>query len=101
MRTNKLTANLFIILITLAGLVLATTCIYSTKQLKILKQQPVYTNPEDGMRELVLNQYFEIDKVEIAHSGKEVFNDLYFVEVNVWATNRIDGKGFIDTKLFK
>jgi len=35
-----------------------------------------------------------VDKIEIAHAGKKIFDDLWFVEARVWAAGRSDGKGF-------
>jgi len=88
MKTNKLITTLVIALVILTGLVLAITCIYSTKQLEILKKQPSYISSEEAMFELILNQYFDIDGIEIIHSSREVFGDLHFVKANVWAEDR-------------
>jgi hypothetical protein len=74
--------------------VLTTAWVYSAGQLRALEGQMVYPTPEDGMRELIANYYSGVDKVKIVHAGKDIFNDLWFVEAHVWAASRSDGKGF-------
>lgn len=77
-----------------AGVVAAGLLVYSAGQLGVLKGQVVYANPEDGMRALIAKSYSGVNKVEIVHSGRELFDELCFVEAHVWATGRADGKGF-------
>ncbi len=67
---------------------------YSTGQLRALKAQAVYVNPEDGMRTLIASGYSGVNKVEIVHVGREMFDDLWYVEAHVWAESRSDDKGF-------
>ena len=57
-----------------------------------LKGQAVYANPEDGMRTLIANSYSGVNRAEIVHAGRELFDDLWFVEAHVWAVSRSDGK---------
>ena len=73
---------------------LAITGVYSAGQLRALKVQAVYANPEDGMRTLIASGYSGVNKVEIVHIGREMFDDLWYVEAHVWAESRSDGKGF-------
>ena len=73
---------------------LAITGVYSAGQLRALKAQAVYANPEDGMRKLISSSYSGVNKVEIVHVGREMFDDLWYVEAHIWAENRSDGKGF-------
>jgi len=80
------------IVILAVGVVLATTWVYSIGQLRALEGQVIYATPEDGMRELIASYYSGVDKVEIVHSEKEIFDDLLFVEAHVWAASRSDGK---------
>ena len=84
------------IVILAVGIALTTTWVYSAGQLRALKGQPVYATPEDGMRELIANSYSGVERVEIIHAGKEIFNDLWFVEAHVWAASRSDEKGVSD-----
>lgn len=37
-----------------------------------------------------------MSEVEIVSSGREMFDDLYFVEALVWAASRCDSKGLSD-----
>ena len=83
-----------VIIALIVGVALTATLAYSTRQLRALKGQAVYATPEDGMHELIANYYSSVDKIEIAHAGKKIFNDLWFVEAHVWAATRSDGKGF-------
>lgn len=82
------------IVILTVGVVLTTTWVYSAGQLRALEGQVVYETPEDGMRELIASYYSGVDKVEIVHADKEIFDNLWFVEAHVWAASRSDGKGF-------
>ena len=52
--------------------------------------------PEKGAQELIALYYSVVNKVEIVHAGREIFEELWFVEVRVWAAKRSDGKGFSD-----
>jgi len=70
------------------------TWVYSTKQLQALRGQEVYVTPEKGAQELIARYYSGVNKVEIVHAGREIFEELWFVEVRVWAAKRSDGKGF-------
>lgn len=79
------------IVVLVIGIALTTTCVYSAGQLRALKGQVVYTTPEEGMRELIANHYSGVERIEIIHAGKEIFNDLWFVEVRVWADSRVSG----------
>ena len=74
--------------------ILALIWIYSAGQLWVLKDEAVYANPEDGMRALIASGYSGVEKIEIVHAGREMFDDLWFVEAHVWAEGRSDGKGF-------
>ena len=77
-----------------SGVILTTIWVYSAGQLRVLKGRGVYANPEDGMRTLIASSYCGVNKVKIVHSGREIFDDLWFVEARVWAEQRADGKGF-------
>ncbi|MHC4460374.1 MAG: hypothetical protein ACYS6W_04265 [Planctomycetota bacterium] len=77
-----------------AGVVAAGLLAYSAVQLRVLKGEGVYANPEDGMRAMVAKSYSGVNKVEIVHAGRELFDELWFVEAHVWASGRADGKGF-------
>ena len=78
----------------LVGVVLTATWVYSAGQLRALKYQAVYANPEDGMRALIANNYSGVNKAEIVHAGRELFDDLWFVEAHVWTVSRSDRKEF-------
>lgn len=68
--------------------------VYSALQLRSLKGNGIWANPEEGMRCMIERNYCRIDKVEIVRAGSEMFDDLWFVEAHVWAAMRVDGKGF-------
>ena len=68
--------------------------VYTAWQLQALHSQATYANPEEGMRHLIAANYSGVDRVEIVHVGKEIFDDLWFVEAQVWTTSRADGNGF-------
>ena len=92
-RTRKFWLGIATIIL-LAGAILTTTWAYSARQLQIVRGQPVYATPEKGTRELIACSYSGVNKVEIVHAGREIFDDLWFVEAHVWAASRSDGKGF-------
>lgn len=79
--------------ILVASVVLTSTRVYSAGQLRAMKGQAVYATPQDGMHELIASAYSGVEKIEIVHAGKSVFDDLWFVEAHVWAASRSDGKG--------
>ncbi len=80
----------------IVGAFFIATWVYSTKQLHALRSQEVYVTPEKGAQELIAQYYSNVNKVEIVHAGREIFEELWFVEVRVWAAKRSDGKGFLD-----
>lgn len=75
---------------------MASVWLYSAAQLRVLEGKGVYASPAQGMLELVEKRYSAVNKVEIIHMGREIFDDLYFVEVHVWSVSRSDLKGFSD-----
>ena len=81
-------------IILIVGAFFITTLVYSTNQLQALRGQEVYVKPEKGAQELIPRFYSGVKKVEIAHARREIFDDLWFVEVRVWAAKRSDGKEF-------
>ena len=85
---------IFAIIILIVGAFFIATWVYSTKQLHSLRGQEVYVTPEKGAQELIARYYSSVNKVEIVHAGREIFEELWFVEVRVWASKRFDGKGF-------
>ena len=87
---------IFAAIILIVGAFLIATWVYSTKQLQSLRGQEVYVTPEKGAQELIARYYSSVNKVEIVHAGREIFEELWFVEVRVWAAKRSDGKGFSD-----
>ena len=84
----------FTITILIVGAFFIATWVYSAKQLQALRGQEVYVTPEKGAQELIARYYSGVNKVEIVHAGREIFEELWFVEVRVWAAKRYDGKGF-------
>jgi len=93
-RTRKFWLGIAIIVLLAMGAILTTTWAYSARQLQALKEQTVYATPEEGTRELIARYYSGVNKVEIVHAGREIFDDLWFVEAHIWAASRSDGKGF-------
>jgi len=91
-RTRVLLLSIAIVAL-LVGVGLTTAWAYSVRQ---LQDQTVYASPEAGMRELVFSQYSGVDKVDIVHADKEIFDDLWFVEAHVWAASRSDRKRSVD-----
>ena len=87
---------IFAAIILIVGAFFIATWVYSTKQLQALRGQEVYVTPEKGAQELVAQYYSSVNKVQIVHAGRELFEELWFVEVRVWAAKRSDGKGFSD-----
>ena len=85
---------IFAAIILIVGAFLIATWVYSTKQLQSLRGQEVYVTPEKGAQGLIARYYSSVNKVEIVHAGREIFEELWFVEVRVWASKRFDGKGF-------
>jgi hypothetical protein len=92
-RRKKLLLSLSIVALVVCVL-LAITWVHSAGQLRVLKAQGVYANPEDGMRAQIASSYSGVSNVEIVHAGRELFDDLWYVEAHVWAESRSDGKGF-------
>jgi len=87
---------IFAAFILIVGAFFIATWVYSTKQLQALRGQEVYVTPEKGAQELIARYYLGVNKVEIVHAEREIFEELWFVEVRVWAAKRSDGKGFSD-----
>ena len=85
---------IFAAIIFVVGAFFIATWVYSTKQLQALRGQEVYVTPEKGAQELIALYYSVVNKVEIVQAGREIFEELWFVEVRVWAAKRSDGKGF-------
>ena len=94
-RTRVLLLSIAIVAL-VVGIALTTAWAYSVRQLQDLQDQTVYASPEAGTSELVVSHYSGVDKVDIVHADKEIFDDLWFVEAYVWAASRSDGKGFVD-----
>jgi hypothetical protein len=90
----KIIFILFAVIILIAGAILIATWVYSTEQLQALRGQAVYLTPEKGAQELIARYYSGVNKVEIVHAGREILEELWFVEVRVWDVKRSDGKGF-------
>ena len=93
-RKRKVLLTIGVFLFLAIGLALTTVYTHSKLQLTILHSKVAYPTPEEGMLSLVHNNYNHIQKVEIVHSDRELFDNLYFVEAHVWAYSRSDGKGF-------
>jgi len=87
---------IFAAIILIVGAFFIATWVYSTEQLQALSGQEVYITPEKGAQELIELYYSGVNKVEIVHAGREIIEELWFVEVRVWAAKRSDGKGFSD-----
>ena len=96
MNKRKKIFIIFAAIILIVGAFFIATWVYSTKQLQVLRGQAVYVTPEKGAQGLIAQYYSDINKVAIVQAGREIFEDLWFVEVRVWATKRFDGKGFSD-----
>src|SRR4030066_1281885 len=86
----------FAIITLIVSACLIAAWVYSIKQLQQLRGQEVFVTPEKGALELMPQYYSGVNKVEIVHAGREIFEELWFVEVRVWAAKRSDGKGFSD-----
>jgi hypothetical protein len=93
-RTRKFYLGIAAIALFGIGTILATTLIYSARQLHELQYQTVYVTPEEGAQELIAHYYPGVNKVEIVHADREIFDDLWFVEAHIWVYSRSDGKGF-------
>jgi hypothetical protein len=96
MNKKKIFLIIFAAIILIVAAFFIATWVYSTKQLQALRGQEVYVTPEKGAQYLIVRYYSGVKKVEIVHAGREIFKDLWFVEVRVWAAKRSDGKGFSD-----
>lgn len=96
MSKKKIIFIVFAAIILIVGAFLIATWVYSTKQLQALRGQEVYVTPEKGAQELIAQYYSGVNKVEIVHAGREIFEELWFIEAHVWAAKRSDGKGFSD-----
>lgn len=80
--------------ISVVGVLLLATFMYSVGQLRVLRNNMTYASPEEGTQALIAQYYSGVSDVKIIHIGREFFDDLCFVEAHVWAENRNDGKGF-------
>jgi hypothetical protein len=96
MNKKKIIIIISAAIILILGAFFIATWVYSTKQLQALGGQEVYITPEKGAQELIAQYYSSVNRVEIVHAGRELFEELWFVEVRVWADKRSDGKGFSD-----
>lgn len=83
-----------IILSAAMGIALIAVWVHSAGQLQTLKTRTVYTTPEEGTRAMTARYYSGVEKVEIVHAGRAIFDDLWFVQARVRAVGRMDGKGF-------
>ena len=93
-RIRKIYLGIATIVLLGIGIVLATTLIYSARQLQELQHQTVYATPEEGAHKLIARSYSGVNNVEIVHADQEIFDNLWFVEAHIWAASRSDGKGF-------
>jgi hypothetical protein len=96
MSKRKIILIIFAAIILIVGAFFIATWVYSTKQLQALRGQEIYATPEKGAQDLIAQYYSSVNKVEIVHAGREIFEELWIVEVHVWASKRYDGKGFSD-----
>ena len=94
MSKKKIIFIIFAVIILIVATFFIATWVYSAKQLQALNDQEVYVTPEKGAQELIVRYYSGVKKVEIVHAGQETFEELWFVEVRVWAAKRNYGKGF-------
>jgi hypothetical protein len=94
MSKKKIIFIIFATLLLIVGACLIATWVYSSKQLQTLRGQEVYVTPEKGAQDLIPRYYSGVKKVEIVHARREIFEELWFVEVRVWAAKRSDGKEF-------
>jgi hypothetical protein len=94
MNKKKIIFIIFAAIILIVGTFFIATWVYSAKQLQALRGQAVYVTPDKGTQELIARYYSGVNKVEIVHTGKEIFEDLWFVEAHVWTSKRTDEKGF-------
>lgn len=69
---------------------------YAVVQIEHAKRDGVYATPEDGMRDLIENNYGNIERVEIDHAGTNSFDGrsphVWFVSARVYAAARGDGR---------
>ena len=96
MNKRKKIFIIFAAIILIVGAFFIAAWVYSANQLQALRGQEVYVTPEKGAQDLIPRYYSGVNKVEILHAGREIFEELWFVEVRVWAAKRFDGKGFSD-----
>ncbi len=68
--------------------------VHASTHLSDLEHRAAYSTPEQAMQSLVAESYVGIRKMEIVYANRELFDDLWFVKVHVWATGRGDGQGF-------
>jgi hypothetical protein len=94
MSKKKIIFIIFATLLLIVGACLIATWVYSSVELQTLRGQEVHVTPEKGAQDLIPRYYSGVNKVEIVHAKREIFEELWFVEVRVWADNRSDGKEF-------
>jgi hypothetical protein len=81
--------------LTCLGIILASSWVYTTSQLRAARPAGVYSSAEDGMRAIVARGYVQPDEVEIVYAGTNSFDGssphVWYVIACVWGGRRADG----------
>ena len=82
-------------LLTCLGIVLASSWVYTTSQLRAARSAGVFSSAEAGMRAIVARGYVQPDEVEIVYAGTNSFDGsnphVWYVIACVWGGRRADG----------
>jgi hypothetical protein len=77
------------------GVIIFSSWLYTTIQLRAARESGVFPSAEDGMRALIAKSYIEPDRYQIIYAGTNSFDGsnphVWYVIACVWGGHRIDG----------
>jgi hypothetical protein len=81
--------------LTCIGIILLSSWIYTTSQLRAARAAGVFASAEDGMRALVARGYVQPEDIQIVYAGTNSFDGssphVWYVIACVWGGERADG----------
>jgi hypothetical protein len=77
------------------GVMLISSWLYTTNQLRLARAAGVYASAEEGMNSLIAKSYIEPDNYQIMYAGPDSFDGssphVWYVIACVWGGHRVDG----------
>ena len=77
------------------GVILFSSWIYTTNQLRAARERGVFSSAEEGIRSRIVENYIEPDDYQIIYAGTNSFDGssshVWYVIACVWGGHRLDG----------